>query len=104
MHFRFLAFFPFAAVITVFILFSASSFVSTAERSILAEPLPAPIQVSMYESECDTLFRESCGPAAHPMTGSKRRGRAVQLRLLAEVNGLRERPNETSEKRSLRLT
>mgnify|MGYP006879511552 CR=1 FL=1 len=25
---------------------------------ILAEPLPAPIQVSMYESECNALFRE----------------------------------------------
>ena len=62
----------FVAVITVFILFSAWSFVSAVERSILAEPLPAPIQVSMYESECDALFRESSGPAAHLKTGSRR--------------------------------
>ena len=58
MQFRFLAFLPVAAVITFFILFSASSFVSAVERTILAEPLPAPIQVRMYESECDALFRE----------------------------------------------
>ena len=58
MHLRFLALLPVATAITFLLFFSASSFVSAVERTILAEPPPGLIQVSAYESECDALFRE----------------------------------------------
>jgi len=59
MRFRLIAFLPVAALITFFLLVTASSFVSALERSLMTEPAePATYSVTQYETECDVLYRE----------------------------------------------
>ncbi|MBJ19036.1 MAG: hypothetical protein CL933_06380 [Deltaproteobacteria bacterium] len=99
MRFRLITFLPPAALITLALLFSASSFVPGVERSLIGEwdRVPTPIRVQRFEAECDLLQREidelsrsvtycdaepGAGPSERPrpvrppMTGRRRWSRA----------------------------